>query len=646
MQQGYQRILQPTGLSMRIRCPACSTLYEFDTSSMGHAPINVRCSACSTVFAFDPTDGESPPQLVPQLTVTPWRVLRAGTGERQEVADDRALQRLIIDRRLAPHDLVSQDAVNWQRADTLPLLAEFFDLASRVPSTGSSTSTIGHVSRGAPAVGPPAPVHHPWAQMPASPVGVPGLNAGPLPGVGARTSPQQPLVAIPELGEATATMPGIDDLIQRGESRATTIAPVIQAGTVRNVAAPATTPHQSAGSRPMHQTPSPTTPSSAHEPRPTSPSASATPRPTSPSATVNMESLSQPLPASQSTRPSPAMPPAPGHSPSESPIRRPSQQIISPMNVSGEVVRSAAPAMRMQAVGQKAAPGDRYTLGTAPLSEDDRRTEPSLRAGRQEEDEFDDVGMPRSNRAGVWIALALALAGASGAAWVYRTPILAMMLGVADEGSSAGAGSGESAVTEAPVLGSGDGSAAEGSSADGAVAPSGGAGAPIEGSATAATQGSEAAGDLNRAQGPTEGSLEEASPAAGAPAQPGGEPVRLGADALIERGNRALERGDAEQALEYFGRASELTRSPEPHLGVARSYERMGRLDLAILRYERAIELSPRFAPAWVGLAAARERTGSMNALETWLQVYSMSSDARTRARAEDAIRRLGGTPP
>jgi tetratricopeptide (TPR) repeat protein len=122
--------------------------------------------------------------------------------------------------------------------------------------------------------------------------------------------------------------------------------------------------------------------------------------------------------------------------------------------------------------------------------------------------------------------------------------------------------------------------------------------------------------------------------------------VRLGADALIERGNRALERGDAEQALEYFGRASELTRSPEPHLGVARSYERMGRLDLAILRYERAIELSPRFAPAWVGLAAARERTGSMNALETWLQVYSMSSDARTRARAEDAIRRLGGTPP
>lgn len=294
--------------------------------------------------------------------------------------------------------------------------------------------------------------------------------------------------------------------------------------------------------------------------------------------------------------------------------------------------------MRMQAVGQKAASGDRYTLGTAPLSEDDRRSEPSLR-GEGGEYDFDDLSVPPPNRTGRWLVLIVLLTAASAAGWVYRAPILAMFSGQSSGAGASPDGASESGAAEPEVAGSGATATTEG------VGGSGDETAETEGSSPPAGELAEdQAVDVEEAAtaeppGPVADGVRSA-------ATPSAEPVRLGADALMERGNRALERGDAEQALEYFGRASELSRSPEPHLGVARAYERMGRHDLAILRYERAVELSPRFAPAWAGLAAIRERMGNANALDTWLRVHALTTDGRTRLRAEEAIRRLGGSLP
>ena len=126
--------------------------------------------------------------------------------------------------------------------------------------------------------------------------------------------------------------------------------------------------------------------------------------------------------------------------------------------------------------------------------------------------------------------------------------------------------------------------------------------------------------------------------------QPTPEPaVPRDYDGLMAAGNDALDSGDAQRALDRFTAAADARpNSAEAHVGVARAYDRIGRSDLAIVRYQRATRVNARYTPAWLGLGDARRRQGDREgAIEAYERVLSIIRTGSSAERAQQALDEL-----
>ena len=123
---------------MDIRCPSCDTVYAFDTSPFGPDGVNVRCSVCKAVFRAAPS--------VPQLLVV-WYALRPTTGVTREATGMAELQQLAMQGLVAGDDLISNDRVNWQRADALQPLRPFFAVPLSLAQSPDAAAHLTHLSR-------------------------------------------------------------------------------------------------------------------------------------------------------------------------------------------------------------------------------------------------------------------------------------------------------------------------------------------------------------------------------------------------------------------------------------------------------------------------------------------------------------------
>lgn len=123
---------------MDIRCPSCDTVYAFDTSPFGPDGVNVRCSVCKAVFRAAPS--------LPQLLVV-WYALRPTTGVTREATGMAELQQLAMQGLVAGDDLISNDRVNWQRADALQPLRPFFAVPLSLAQSPDAAAHLSHLSR-------------------------------------------------------------------------------------------------------------------------------------------------------------------------------------------------------------------------------------------------------------------------------------------------------------------------------------------------------------------------------------------------------------------------------------------------------------------------------------------------------------------
>ncbi len=135
---------------MRISCDYCLT--EFDVAPPAGAEANpdqkfsFRCTQCDRVFeatfpsataeapaAAPPVQAPPPVQAAPPVRAAPAAALQVRQGEATySLADQATLQRWILERRLAPEDLLSSDGVNWEPLGSRQDLALFFQMVEQV----------------------------------------------------------------------------------------------------------------------------------------------------------------------------------------------------------------------------------------------------------------------------------------------------------------------------------------------------------------------------------------------------------------------------------------------------------------------------------------------------------------------------------
>ncbi len=125
-------------------------------------------------------------------------------------------------------------------------------------------------------------------------------------------------------------------------------------------------------------------------------------------------------------------------------------------------------------------------------------------------------------------------------------------------------------------------------------------------------------------------------------------------DALNLRGVLALQKGDANQAVDLIGAAISLRDDvADFHNNIGEAYRARGDVDAAIEHYQRAVNLDPRSADAHNNLGVALKATGSMEAAEAHFQRAIEANPNHSRAhnnlgtamrsggRAEAAVQHL-----
>lgn len=115
-----------------------------------------------------------------------------------------------------------------------------------------------------------------------------------------------------------------------------------------------------------------------------------------------------------------------------------------------------------------------------------------------------------------------------------------------------------------------------------------------------------------------------------------------GIDAMLRRGNDALSAGNLDSALQTFSDAADRYNRAEAHVGVARTYLRMGREDLALVRFERATSANARYQPAWLEYAdLLRARGQSSEAVAAYERVLAIRDSGTAADRARDRLAEL-----
>jgi len=187
---------------MDIRCPQCSTLYEFDETRIRGRSVNFKCSQCGTVFRVQGPTGDSP-----KTPRNRWMVKKVQTGDILYFTGMQSLQKWIIDRQVTRQDEISKTGSKWKALGDIGELSSFFQVAESIervqpgsqppaPVRGQAAVPIGAASQPAPQPAPrPAPQPAP---QPRQPTPTPTAVAAPLPASTApRPSSQVPQAIAP-----------------------------------------------------------------------------------------------------------------------------------------------------------------------------------------------------------------------------------------------------------------------------------------------------------------------------------------------------------------------------------------------------------------------------------------------------------------
>lgn len=146
------------------------------------------------------------------------------------------------------------------------------------------------------------------------------------------------------------------------------------------------------------------------------------------------------------------------------------------------------------------------------------------------------------------------------------------------------------------------------------------------------------------AQAEEEKELEEKDDPEPPPAkQVAGAPQERDFDWYIQQGFRMRERNRAKAALDYYARAEELNpNSPEPHAGMGYALFDLGNVDAAIASFERALERSPRYGEALLGLAEAwKEKRDKRKAIDYYRRYIDAVPNGPEVGVARSNIERL-----
>ena len=644
---------------MDIRCPSCDTVYAFDTSPFGPDGVNVRCSVCKAVFRAAPS--------VPQLLVV-WYALRPTTGVTREATGMAELQQLAMQGLVAGDDLISNDRVNWQRADALQPLRPFFAVPLSLAQSPDAAAHLTHLSRTGshesfPRPGRVAQITEGATSVAAAPaVATPGSAPWPerhitSPAPTIASSGTSPVAALDDA--ATRNMHPLSDEQVGGEGvgRITstsgtiaprTTAPIRDDGRVTTAVSPATIASQRL--HPVDPVTSPT-PSLPHSVGPPTPVArqdnpalstshfSVAPDPHAFAPAAHAESTTAPITPQQ---PPPAAP-AVLHPPTPDPAQAQPPQQASRPDARTSPPATPRPAQQLKALrpdGSRPLP-DRYTLGRSGL--DDNNDE--WRVGDKPMDlphEPGDGRAPRSETLDVpqipgtkplYKVLAVAgLVAVVAVAAIVMTRPSSQTVPETDADGSASSGVAASANDAGATLagqttadGSGEGSA---SSADG--------------SAAEASAGEASAAEASAASPPTAAVTPDARPRTDAaparrpaPAQPAEDDY----DALMDQAERALSARRYNEAVDLFAAAADQSNRAEAHVGAGRAYAGLRQWHVASARFQRAIDRNPRYMPAWYELGNARSQSGdTAGAVAAWQRVVDESRDQQLVRRAQSAI--------
>ena len=535
---------------MDIRCPSCSTLYEFEEDKIGPRGVNVRCSACGQVFKV-------------RRAVSPvserWVVKRESTGEKIDFDDLSTLQRWIVEQKVSRRDLISKTGDTWRSLGSINELTAFFKVVDELNEPrNASRETDGYLT---------ASQRAPGAESE-------GRGRGYTP-----TPSSQPA--------ATRLMAGLDaDTATPPTSKAVTAS--------AGEGASSTSPLQ------------------------------------------RSRTDSKPVPVARPGEPTP------------------SSVTNADYSMGGDDFWDEAPAISFAA--------------------------PAIDEGRSSDytSEYSDLRRGSRRWPTVLLALLMLLAGVLLIMMAFNKDSDEEPAGdplVTDDGSGGGetAAGGSGLVVDGSGLAEGSGEPANGSGA--AVEADTGSSAQAEADTGAAEEAAVEADtgaqvavaerDTRREPTPERDTRREPIPRPDTRVErePDPEPPPRrdtrpppredppeennaggGYDGLMSAGNDSLRAGDYQNALNHFSNATDARpNSAEAHVGVARSYEAMGRHDLAAVRYERATNVNSRYTPAWLGLAEARRTSGDTSgACDAYARVLSIVRTGRSAERARGRIEDLG----
>ena len=139
---------------MDIRCPSCSTLYEFNEARLKRGPINLKCSQCGHVFRVEGRKGS-------QAKKSSRWMMRKRDGDILYFQGLSTLQKWIVDRTVTRQDEISKTGKSWKALGEIGELSSFFlvaDSIEGIEKESQSPSAAQVVTRPVPApvVQPPS----------------------------------------------------------------------------------------------------------------------------------------------------------------------------------------------------------------------------------------------------------------------------------------------------------------------------------------------------------------------------------------------------------------------------------------------------------------------------------------------------------
>jgi predicted Zn finger-like uncharacterized protein len=158
---------------MDVRCPRCSTEYEFDDARVPEGGVTVKCTQCNHVFRVKkkalvvtlpvrPEDsGGAQPlgDLPPSAPSREWRV-RTASGSQYTCKELTVLQRWIVEGKVGRDDEISLSGGVWKRLGDIPELASFFQVVEEAQKARAfeALRSVSQVNLPAVQLPPPPPM--------------------------------------------------------------------------------------------------------------------------------------------------------------------------------------------------------------------------------------------------------------------------------------------------------------------------------------------------------------------------------------------------------------------------------------------------------------------------------------------------------